>query len=513
MRSPNEELAKIQQYLANNQVDSAIRLLAPLADHFPNQTVLRSKLAQLYAQTGKFDQSINSYLLLIELNPDAADTYFNLAIQYKNIGKFDEALRAYENALSKNVSGPEEIYLNMGVIYSTHQQDNSKAMECLQKSISINPNFVPALMNLANLHEETGEASKAKQIYQAVLDIDPNYGEALARLANAQRISKPDDPLLPQIKEALERPSTNVFDRVCLHYAKGKALDGLAQYGDAFRHYEQANEIELSISKPYDRSATERYFDALISAFPTAAKSSVVLEMDFDPVFICGMFRSGSTLNEQVLSGHPNVAPGGELDFIPRLVRQDLYPFPESINGLNSDRLAVIAKRYLEYVSGLHPEAKFITDKRPNNFLYLGLIKSLFPRAKIIHTTRNSLDMCLSIYFTQFGDQQAYAKRLEDIAHYFGQYKKLMTHWKSLFGDDIHDVSYDAFVVDSSAVSQNFFEFLSLDWNAKYLDFHHQKNPVKTASFEQVRQPLYARSSGRRKNYERELARLKKLFK
>ena len=512
MRSPNEDLAKIQQYLASNQLGSAIELLAPLADKFPKQQVLRSKLAELYGRTGQFNQSIKSYLTLIGSNPNSPDTYFNLAIQYKNAGLFNEALEAYENSLANKISGPEEVFLNMGVIYSTHLQNNQKAMECLEQSIEISPHFVSALMNLANLHEETGDVTSAKALYQTVLDIEPGYGEALARLANAQRIEDIGDPLLPKITEALKRASTNTFDRVCLHYAKGKALDSLGQYADAFVQYEQGNLIETSISKPYDRIGTEKYFQALIDTFSTPFKELNMLKMDFQPVFICGMFRSGSTLNEQVLSGHPDVAPGGELDFIPRMVRQELNPFPAEMNKITVDGLSDYSKAYNDYVIGLHPDAQIITDKRPDNFLYLGLIKNLFPQAKIIHTVRNPLDTCLSIYFTQFGDSQPYARRLEDIAHYYGQYEKLMSHWKSMFGDDIHDVSYDKFVTNSPETSKKFFSFLSLDWNETYLDFHLRKNPVKTASFEQVRQPLYARSSSRWKNYERELSVLTKLL-
>ncbi len=158
------------------------------------------------------------------------------------------------------------------------------------------------------------------------------------------------------------------------------------------------------------------------------------------------MFRSGSTLTEQVLAGHSRVTAGGEIDVLPSLVRTELAPFPARIAQLSPRELDELASRYTASLSKLFPGAAYVTDKRPDNFLHIGLIKSLFPEAKIVHTTRNALDNCLSIYFLHLDHNMGYALDLMDIAHYYRQYRRLMAHWKSQYGADILDFDYDTFV-------------------------------------------------------------------
>jgi hypothetical protein len=149
-----------------------------------------------------------------------------------------------------------------------------------------------------------------------------------------------------------------------------------------------------------------------------------------------------------------------------------------------------------------------VTDKRPENFLHIGLIKTIFPSAKIVHTRRNRLDNLLSLYFLHVDPAQAYALDLEDAAHWYGQYRRLMDHWKTLYPDDILDVDYDELVREPNPALERMFGFLALDWEDDLLDFHRTDSPVKTASVWQVRQPLHARSSGRWRNYSKQLNKL-----
>jgi hypothetical protein len=229
------------------------------------------------------------------------------------------------------------------------------------------------------------------------------------------------------------------------------------------------------------------------------------------------MFRSGSTLVEQVLSAHPAVIAGGEMDFFPRLVRGTLSPFPASMAALDSARATALAEQYRADVSKRFPEARragFVTDKRPDNFLLIGLIKRLFPAAKFVHTVRSPLDNCLSIYF-QHLDQAAasYSSDLRDIGHYYGQYQRLMTHWRSLFPDDIFDLRYDAFVREPAPALAELLTFLGLEWDDSCLEFHCQPGVVKTASYWQVRRPFYTQASGRWGNYREHLGPLREALR
>ena len=153
----------------------------------------------------------------------------------------------------------------------------------------------------------------------------------------------------------------------------------------------------------------------------------------------------------------------------------------------------------------MHPEAEIVTDKRPDNFLHIGLIKTLFPEARIVHTVRQPLDNILSVYFLHLDPAMGYALDLDDAAHWYGQYRRLMAHWKSLYPNDIHDLDYDGFVADPKPSLAALLDFLGLEWEEACLEFHEAGNAVRTASAWQVREPLYRRSSGRWRNYERHL--------
>ena len=172
-------------------------------------------------------------------------------------------------------------------------------------------------------------------------------------------------------------------------------------------------------------------------------------------------------------------------------------------------QLRILSEQYLKSLSQLFPGAMHVTDKRPDNFLYIGLIKRLFPAAKIVHTTRDPLDNCLSIFFLHLDPGMRYAFDLMDIGHYYAQYRRLMAHWKSLYGADILDFDYDTFVREPEASTRRLTDFCGLDWEDACLSFHTAARAVKTASVWQVRQPVYRQSSGRWRNYERQLEPLR----
>jgi hypothetical protein len=221
------------------------------------------------------------------------------------------------------------------------------------------------------------------------------------------------------------------------------------------------------------------------------------------------MFRSGSTLVEQILAAHSRVSAGGELDLIPTLVAQ-IDDYPEAVGSADSSTLDSWRN---DYRRNLPPhEGQLLTDKRPDNFLHIGLIKTLFPTAKIIHTRRDPLDNLLSLYFLHLEPSMAYALSLEGAAHWHAQYGRLMAHWKALYTNDIFDVDYDRLVHDPRSVIAGLLDFLGLTWEDGLLDFHRGSAPVKTASVWQVRQPLHARSSGRWRNYRQELDSILKRF-
>jgi tetratricopeptide (TPR) repeat protein len=467
----------------------------------------------LLERAGRLSDAEKVYESLLARWPDLPESWYNLAVLQRKAHRFDAALASYSQALDRGVSRPEEVHLNRGVIFSDYLRRDDAAEKELNTALALNPNYVPALLNLANLKSDLGQREATLAIYERILALDPGCHEALARYAEIKPVSGPDDPLLGKLRHALAQPGATAADRATLGFALGKTLDACGAYDQAFEAYAAANRASREIAGPgavlYDRQRHELYVDQLIAAFPRDRSQAAARSTTASPIFICGMFRSGSTLAEQVLAGHSRVTAGGEIDFVPTLVRTELAPFPARVGQVSPQQLYEIAARYLAVLSKLFPGAAHVTDKRPDNFLYIGLIKRLFPNARIIHTTRDALDNCLSIYFLHLDHSMGYALDLADIAHYYRQYRRLMAHWKSLYGDDILDFDYDAFVGEPRPAVAKLLAFCGLEWEEDCLAFQRVRNAVKTASVWQVREPLYQRSSGRWRNYARHLGPLR----
>ena len=219
------------------------------------------------------------------------------------------------------------------------------------------------------------------------------------------------------------------------------------------------------------------------------------------PIFICGMYRSGSTLTEQILAAHSQVCAGGELDFLPFLMTQQLQPFPQRLEQITAGELEPVAREYVARLGEMFPGARQVTDKRPDNFLHLGVILAMFPKARIVYTKRDRRDNCLSIFFQQLAPNLRYATDLDAAAHYYDQHERLMSHWMGLAADSIHCVEYDRLVREPETRIRALLDFLELPWDDACLEFHRSKSLVKTASIWQVRDRLHTRSSGRWANY------------
>ncbi|MDP3801387.1 sulfotransferase [Brevundimonas sp.] len=453
---------------------------------------------------GRATEAATAYRQLLALRPDLPDSWFNLALMERQSGRFEAALAAYAEALRRGVSGPEEAWLNRGVIHADDLGRPDLALADLEAALAAAPDWLPALLNLGNLHEDMGRREAAAEAYARALAVAPGHPVALARAAGLARPTGPDDPVILGLRTALDQAGLHPEDRAELAFALGRALDQVGAYDEAFAAYAAANAASRAADPegpPYDRAGHERFVDSLIAAFPEPA--TPVAGADGGPIFICGLFRSGSTLVEQILTGHSRVTGGGELGLVPGLARA-IAGYPQALRDAGPEALARLRGLYLDGLKVARPGADAVTDKRPDNFLHIGLIKAMFPAARIVHTVREPLDVILSNWFLHLDRSMAHALDLEDLAHWHGQYERLMRHWKALY-PDILDLDYDALVVEPRPAVERLLAYCGLDWEEGVLDFHKTAAPVRTASVWQVREPLYQRSSGRWRNYETHL--------
>lgn len=450
-------------------------------------------------QAGRVDEAIIAYQRLLKAKPDLADSWYNLGFLQRHARQFEAALTAYQRALELGVAGIEEVHVNRAVIYADHLFRPDEAERELRLALGRNPAYVPALLNLGNLREDRGERDGAREAYQAALTTEPGNVLALSRLAGLSHAAKLDVGLAGRLSASLAWPGLTPVERADAGFALGGLLDAAGDHDEAFAAIGRANAASRAASGArYDRAAHERYVARLIDSFDRSAHPTSAGPA---PVFICGMFRSGSTLIEQILARHSQVTAGGELDLIPAIAGA-IAAYPESAGLADDDTIAGWREAYLKGMPVQPRAGRIVTDKRPDNFLHIGLIKRMFPQAKIVHSFRNPLDNLLSLYFLHLDPGMAYALDLEDAAHFYGQYRRLMTHWRGLYPDDIVDVDYDALVRDPDTVLMPLLAALGLPWEDQLLEFHRNRDPVKTASVWQVRQPLHARSSGRWRNYE-----------
>lgn len=450
-------------------------------------------------RSGNDAAALPAYEALLRLHPDLPDSWFNLAMLYRRAGRFADALAAYDRALEHNVRDPHEVLLQQAVIQSEDLADPGAARRLLERALAQEPRYVAAWLNLGNVAEELGDVSAALAAYQRARTLDGSSGLGLARLLG---VAPQSGPVIDEARAFLQR-SRDGEARADVGFALGAALDRVGEYDAAFAAYSDANAVlrqhVRSAGFRYDKEAMEAFVDRSITAFdgvPTTGRA----EADA-PLFICGMFRSGSTLVEHLLARHPGITPGGEIDALPRLSAEVFGNDPARIAAAPAGNIARLRGSYRAIVAPRRRGATRLTDKRPDNVLHLGLAQRLFPRAIIVNTVRHPVDVCLSVYFLHAGPGVPYATDLGEIAHYWRQQRRLMRHWRAT-GMNVHTVDYDELVRRPVEVLSSLSTACGLE-DLPLLSLPPAADAVRTASVSQVRKPLYHASSGRWRNYAR----------
>jgi tetratricopeptide (TPR) repeat protein len=456
---------------------------------------------------GRTAAAAAAYRKALALEPGLADAWFNLAWLHRAERDFSAALDAYGHAIAAGVDRPEDAHVNRAAILSDHLYRSDEAEAELRAALALNECHLPAWLGLGTLFEDLGRREDARAAYTAALRWHPGNGRALARLATLDTLSGHAALAAASLHRALPG-ATAAEDRADLLFALGGALDAAADYDTAWQAYEAANHYGRSVATVrYDRAAQQTLVDRLIATLPEPRKGAPAADGP-TPIFICGMFRSGSTLAEQILGRHPAIEAHGEIEAVPAIAAR-LQPYPEALLALTPARSALLRDEYLAELGPVAPTAHAFTDKRCDNVLHVGLIKALFPDARIVETIREPLDNLLSAWFLRFGDAVTYAHDLGDLTHYYLQQRRLMAHWRRLYPAEIRAFDYDAAVRDPRTEVGGLLAWLGLPWDEACLAQGAAAGVVRTASAWQVRQPLHPRSSGRWRHYRDHLVQVK----
>lgn len=476
--------------------------------------------ARAQADAGRRVEALHSYRALLSGHPRQADVWYEYAWLLRREGAVEQALVAYQTALSLGIARAEEVHLNRAVIYSEDLRDPELARQELIHALGLKASYPPALFNLGKLHEDQGDVPQAIAAYTELSEQKDDLALSLEGLARLVQIDPPKQAH-PQRLARLQKEIGNLALpaqlRAGLSYALGRCREHLGEFEAAFVAFSEANALAASTGPSYEPERVERHVDATVlhcQAPWTAMDHGFDAQESMpEPLFICGMFRSGSTLLEQVLNAHPQIAAGGELAFFPRLSIGPLGrhatggPLPLGISRqLAHDYLNLL--RRVSNTSQGRPQ--LVTDKRPDNVLLLPLILQVLPHARILITRRDPLDTGLSVFQQHLDPRQApYASNLGDIAHYQRQVQRLAEHALQRWPTRVRVFDYDAFVRDPRGTLQPLLAWLGLPWADECMNFHRQRNLVATASHAQVRRALYRESSGRWRAYENQLAPLR----
>lgn len=360
-----------------------------------------------------------------------------------------------------------------------------------------------------------GEIDRAWDIVQGYLrggERSPHLAILFGQLAPS--VNRVDEALALLLEQAEIAKDMDARESALLHAVAANLLDRQGRYKEAFAHATQSNTLR---GGTYDRQRVEQFASQMIAYFTRRRmaclpRSTVRSEQ---PVFLIGMPRSGSTLIEQILCSHPQVAGGGEVPWMfdagyeTERRAGGKAEFPNSLDRLTTSDLDALAEGYLAKVSSVAPGAARFTDKMLSNYLNLGLITLLFPQAKVIHCLREPLDTCLSCYMIDFETGHEFTRRLDWLGHFYSQYRRIMSNWLAVLDRPILEVRYETVVADPRAQSQRICNFIGLQWDERCLRFYENKRLVTNSSAQQVRQPIYDRSVGRWRNYEKQLQPLR----
>lgn len=422
-----------------------------------------------------------------------------------------------------------------------------EAIQCFTRALQINPRILPRYNRLARALLENGEGARAKQILDQTLKADQSCetyelftlsqmvtgdhqtAAAVARaglkrfpssymlfqlLADSGKMTESDPALAVAILRAHDE-RIPPRERVVYYLAIARFFDSIGNHQSATYYMAHGNALNFAMLAPSvdimnmrlnsAPNAMERYFDHFN---PHLHRFESMSSIDVTPIFIVGAPRSGTSLVEQILASHSAIYGGGELTHIHHLCQRmtEALPdrkFPDILSYFNREQLKIMAESYLARVQMLarRKNVRYVTDKLPGNFLYLGVIRMLFPNAKIIHCSRDAKDTALSILMRDLGDGHAYSYHPETTAHYYHRYKRLIALWDERIPGFVHHVKYETLVGDMESVTRNMLAHIDLPWDANCLQFHKTKRTNMTASTTQISRPIYDSSIGKWESY------------
>lgn len=471
----------------------------------PKNPDFLNNLGTVMRDLGRLGAAVDFFRGAVALRPDQLAARDNLGSSLKQLGQFEGAEEIYRGTIGRN---PFHVRARIGLAETLQEAGRlDEALAVFREALAIRPKDADLLHFLGVGLMEKGSLGEAAEHFRQALAVDPGMARAWLMLTQVKRQQERDAELAGMEAQHAKAPEGSLA-RMQLSFGLGKANDDLKDYGRAFDYFAEGNAIRRT-GIDYDAAKTRAEFEAMKAVFdkPFFDKHRPSGIADDTPIFVVGMPRSGSTLVEQIIASHPQVYGAGELGILKTALGKQFPPamkggFPWGIADMPDKAYAEAGQAYLDLLHARYQGFRHVTDKMLGNFLLVGFIHLMLPKAKIIHCVRDAAATCLSIYKVHFrGDSHRYGYDLGELADFHNLYTDMMAHWRTVLPDVVHDVRYEGFVADQEGQTRALIAHLGLPWDDAVLSFHETDRPVRTASAAQVRQPMYQGSVDLWKRY------------
>ena len=505
------QLAEAAEHLKAGRLDLAGTVLRACLRSNPDDINALRLAARLAGEKERWGRAEHLLGRVLELEPGFHDARLDLARVFKQQDRIADAVSCAADTVRRSPRNAYARYMHASMLAVAGRHE--EALQAYQEAVDLRSHHPAAWTGMGHLLKTLGRTDEGIAAYRKAIEQRPDFGEVYWSLANLKTFRFSDEEIA-EMERRLEQPGLPEDARVHFLFALGKAEEDRGQYAIAFERYSTACDIQrMRVS--YDSLETQLINERIRTVFNAGfvARHQSQRAHQPVPIFIVGLPRSGSTLIEQILASHSQVEGTAELPDVGRVIaglnsRTPGASYPEALEGLDSNGWGQLGDEYLERTRRHRQGLAYFTDKMPNNFPSIGLIHLMLPRAIVIDARRHPLDSCFGTFKQHFAHGQAFSYDLEEIGEYYLEYRAMMRHWQQVLPGKVLEVRYENMVNDFEAEVRRLLAHCGLPFEERCLRFWETDRAVRTASSEQVRQPLYTSSLNHWQHYREQLAPL-----
>ena len=539
----NIQIKNLESLYNNKNFFELIKYSEVFLKKFPESKFIYNLIGVAYFNLGKYSSAIENYNISISLNPKNSEAYNNKGLCLKKMRDFEGALENFKLALKINPHfsdvynnignlyyelksfkdaekiwsdglkvSPTDIVLlrNLGTLLFEKKGEISLSKKKFEKILALSPNKPFALNYLGMIYKSEGKIDEAEDYFKKAIEADSNYSESYYNLSYLKKFNKQNN-FLRKLEKLYSSKQVFEEDKVYICFSLAKAFDDLGKYSLSYKYLSEGNLLRKKLIG-YNINKDKKLFSKIYKNFKQLQNDNLKLP-DYNnlnnkvPIFILGMPRSGTTLVEQIISTHSKVFGAGELN----ILSNSIYKLDILNNKVSEDLLLKLRNNYLAHINEFNTSRKMVVDKLPANYLWIGLIFTIFPNAKVIHVKRNAVATCWSNYTKYYSNPGiGFVYSLGDLGKYYKMYLEMINYWDNHFPGKIHSLNYETLTEEPINEIRNLISYLDLKWEDECLKFYKNPRIVKTASSLQVRQKIYKGSSRKWLNYSQFLSKLEK---